>query len=56
MGQLLLGSVLVVPLLLARWTAGLKSSRKGLRFTVFLGMVFNAVYVLSVVYLYFKLA
>lgn len=56
MGKLLIGSVLIVPLLIARWAAGRRSSRRGLYWTLALAAAFNVFYVLSLVYLYFKLA
>ena len=56
MAKLLLGSVLIAPLLIARWAAGRRSSRRGLLWTLALAIAFNALYALSLVYLYFKLA
>jgi len=56
MGTLLISSVMVVPLLIARWTATRRSSRLGLMLTLALALVFNVLYALSMVYLYFRLA
>ena len=55
MGKLLIGSVLIAPFLIARWAAGRKGSRRGVFWTVAFAVAFNAIYALSLVYLYFKL-
>ncbi len=55
MGKLLIASILFVPFLIARYGAGLKGPRRGFRWTVAAALGFNALYALSLVYLYFKL-
>jgi hypothetical protein len=55
MAKLLLGSVLFVPLLIALRAASLRDPRRGIRQTVVQSLGFLAFWVLSVVYLYFRL-
>jgi hypothetical protein len=55
MGQLLIGSILVVPLLIARYAAGWRRPHQGFRWTLVLGLAFHALYALCLIYLYFKL-
>jgi hypothetical protein len=56
MGQVLVGSILVVPLLIARFAAGWKSTRRGFRWALLLAFIFHASYALFLIYIYFKLA
>jgi hypothetical protein len=56
MAKLLIGSVLIVPLLIARWAAARKSARRGFYWSLALAVAFNVLYAFSLVYLYFKLA
>jgi hypothetical protein len=56
MSGLLAISILVVPLLFARYAAELRSARRGLRLTVVLALTFSAAWVFSLYFLYFKLA
>lgn len=55
MAGLLAFSVLLVPVLIARWAAGGRDPRRGMRRTVVLTLAFNFVYVLSLVFLYYRL-
>jgi hypothetical protein len=55
MAKLLAFSVLIVPLLIARRAAGMRDPRRGLRRTVVLTLVFSGVYVLAIMFLFFRL-
>jgi hypothetical protein len=55
MATLLISSILVVPLLIARHAAGLRNPRRALRWVALAAIAFNVVYALSLVYLYFRL-
>ena len=55
MAKLLAMSALVVPLLIARWAAGMRKPRSGLYRAVILSLAFNFIYVLALVYVYFRL-
>lgn len=55
MAKLLLLSVLVVPLLVARHASTLRDPRRGARLTFVLALAFGFVYVVAVNFLYFKL-
>lgn len=51
----LLLSIVIVPLLLARWAAGGRDPRRGVRVTVAGALVFGALYVVALHFLYFRL-
>jgi uncharacterized membrane protein (GlpM family) len=55
MAKLLLGSILWVPLLIARFAASRRGARGGMRLAVILSLWFMVFYVLALVYLYFRL-
>lgn len=55
MATLLAFSILVVPLLIARYAAGFRSSRRGLRMTLAFSLLFGMAWVFSLYFLYFKL-
>lgn len=55
MGKALLVSIVVVPLVVARRSAGLRNPRLGLRRTVISSFAFGAFYILALVYLYSRL-
>jgi len=56
MAKLLAVSVLIVPLLMARQAAGLRDPRKGIRTALWLTIAFNSVYVLALIYVFFRLS
>ncbi len=56
MAKALAISVLIVPLLIARQAVRLRDPRRGLRRTVLLAVAFNALYVLALIFFYFRLA
>lgn len=51
----LIFSILIVPLLLARWAARSRNPRRGARLAALLALGFGAFYVLALHFLYFKL-
>lgn len=55
MGKLIALSVVLVPLLIARSSARMRDPRRGLRRTVSLTLGFTALYVLAMIYLFFRL-
>lgn len=55
LGKLIALSVVLVPLLIARSSARLRDPRRGLRRTVSLTLAFSAVYVLAMIFLFFRL-
>jgi hypothetical protein len=55
MGKLLAVSIVVVPLLIARHQAGRRNPRAAVRRTLQLVIAFNALWVLAMVYLFFRL-
>jgi hypothetical protein len=55
MAKLLALSVLFAPLLIAGQAAGMRNPRRGLRRTVILTLLFNALYVLGLVFLFYRL-
>ena len=55
MDKFLLGSILLVPFLIARYGASFRNPRAGLRRTVAYSLGFFLWYVLAVIHLYFRL-
>jgi hypothetical protein len=53
--KLLAISILVVPLLLALRAARARDPRRGLRRTVSFNLAFGVVYVLAIIFLYFRM-
>jgi hypothetical protein len=56
MGKLLAGSILIVPILIARYAAGLKNPRRGFYRAMILALAFNTFYAFALIYLYFRLS
>lgn len=48
-------SIVVVPLLLARWAAAARNARRAVRVTASASLVFGAFYVLALYFLYLRL-
>jgi hypothetical protein len=55
LGKLLALSVVLVPLLIARSSARMRDPRRGLRRTVSLTLGFSFLYVLAMIFLFFRL-
>lgn len=55
MAGLLAFSALIVPLLIARWAAGARNARRGMRRTLILTLAFNFAYMVALVFVYFRL-
>lgn len=55
MAGLLAFSALIVPLLIARWAAGARNARRGMRRTLVLTLAFNFAYMVALVFVYFRL-
>jgi hypothetical protein len=56
MAKLLIGSILIVPLLIARYAAGLRDPRRGFHRAMILAVAFNTFYAFALIYLYFRLS
>ena len=55
MDKLLLGSILFVPYLIARYAASVRNPRTGVKRTLLLSLTFLVLYVFGVIHLYFRL-
>jgi len=55
LAKLLALSIVLIPLLIARSSARMRDARRGLRRTVSLTLGFSVLYVLAMIYLFFRL-